>query len=79
LIEQGKVWHQKKQEEIEKQKIRVNQPGGRKESKLSIEEQMVLTLVYLRHHLTFPILGLMFEVSESTAHNFFGSWQNLLR
>jgi hypothetical protein len=40
-------------------------------------EQIVLMLVYLRHHLSFQILGLMFQMSESTAHNIFTYWQKL--
>ena len=40
-------------------------------------EPIVLMLVYLRHHLSFQILGLMFQVSESTAHNIFTYWQKL--
>ena len=40
---------------------------------------MILTLVYLRHHLTFQVLGLLFQVSESTAHNLFNYWQILFR
>lgn len=79
LIEQGKVLDQIKQEKNEKQKKRIIKAGGGKPAKLSIEEQIVLTLVYLRHHLTFQVLGLLFEVSESTAHNLFNYWQDLLR
>ena len=79
LIEQGKLLHQEKQELIEKQKKRIIKMGGGKPSKLLIEEQIVLTLVYLRHHLTFQLLGLLFQVSESTAHNLFNYWQALLR
>ena len=79
LLEQGKFLHQKKQEEKEKQKIRIIKAGGGKSSKLSLEEQMLLTLVYLRHHLTFQVLGLLFQVSESTAHNLFNYWQILFR
>ena len=36
-------------------------------------------LVYLRHHLSFQILGLLFQVSESTAHNLFNYWQNIFQ
>jgi hypothetical protein len=79
LIEQGKLLHQLKQENCEKKKIRIIKAGGGKPAKLSIEEQIVLTLVYLRHNLTFQILGLIFQVSESTAHNLFNYWQVLLR
>jgi Helix-turn-helix of DDE superfamily endonuclease len=37
-----------------------------------------MTLVYLRHHLNFQLLALMFKVSESTANNVFHKWQKLL-
>ena len=78
LIEQGKMLHQIKQESLEKQKKRIVKAGAGKPAKLSIEEQIVLTLVYLRHHLTFQLLGLIFQVSESTAHSLFNYWQDLL-
>ena len=79
LIEQGILLHQIKQEKNEKQKKRIIKAGGGKPAKLSIEEQIVLTVVYLRHHLTFQVLGLLFQVSESTAHNLFNYWQGLFR
>lgn len=79
LIEQGKILHKIRQESIEKQKKRIIKAGGGKPAKLSIEEQIVLSLVYLRHHLTFQVLGLLFHVSESTAHNLFNYWQSILR
>lgn len=77
LIELGKLLHQRNQEKIEKTKIRINQPGSGTHSKLSAEEQIVLMLVYLRHHISFQLLGLIFQVSESTAHNIFTYWQKL--
>lgn len=77
LMALGKLIHRKNQSEIEKTKIRINQPGSGTPPKLSEEEQIVLMLVYLRHHLSFQILGLMFQVSESTAHNIFTYWQKL--
>ena len=70
--------HQIKQEEIEKQKKRVIRPGGGQSPILNLENQIILTLLYLRHYLTFQMLGLMFQVSESTAHNVFSYWQGLL-
>ncbi len=73
----GKLLHQKKKEENEKTKIRINQPGAGSPSLLAEEEQIVLTLVYLRHNLSFQLLGLLFQVSESTAHNIFTYWQTL--
>ncbi len=77
LIALGKLLHQRKKEEVEKTKIRINQPGAGTLSLLSEEDQIVLMLVYLRHHLSFQILGLLFQVSESTAHNIFSYWQKL--
>ena len=79
LIEQGKILHQIKQESIEQHKTRIIKAGGGKPAKLSVEEQIILTIIYLRHHLTFQILGLLFQVSESTAHNLFNYWQSLFR
>ena len=77
LIELGKLLHQRNQEEIEENKPRIIQPGGGRNYKLSEEEQIILMLVYLRQHLTFQVLGLLFQVSESTAHNLFTYWQKL--
>ena len=37
-------------------------------SSLSIEDQLLLTLTYLRQHQTFLQLGEMFSISESYAH-----------
>jgi len=79
LIEQGKLLNQTKQEEVEKNKIRIIKAGGGNNPKLSEEEQIILMLVYLRHHLNFQILGLLFQVSESTAHNLFNYWQKLFQ
>ena len=79
LIEQGKLLNRMKQEEVEKNKIRIIKAGGGNNPKLSEEEQIILMLIYLRHHLSFQILGLLFQVSESTAHNLFNYWQKLFQ
>jgi hypothetical protein len=79
LIEQGKILHQRRQEEIEKSKTRLIKAGGGNHPKLSEEEQIILMLVYLRHHVNFQLLGLLFQISESTAHNFFNYWQNIFQ
>lgn len=78
LIELGKLLNQRKREETEKTKIRINRAGGGNHAKLSEEEQIILMLLYLRHNLSFQLLGLMFKISESTAHNIFNYWQKLL-
>lgn len=74
LIAQAELLHNQKQEEIERNKLRVNKQGGGKKPKLSQKEQILLTLVYLRHSPTFQLLGLQFGVSETTANNIFHYW-----
>ena len=41
LIELGKLLHRRKQEEVEKNKVRINQAGAGNHSKLSESEQIV--------------------------------------
>jgi hypothetical protein len=78
LINYLKLLEEREKQEAEKKKIRINKLGGGREEKISQEEQIILTLIYLRHHLNFQLLGLMFKVSESTANNVFHKWQKLL-
>jgi hypothetical protein len=63
----------------EEGKIRIIKPGGGRKPKLSVTEQILLTLVYLHHLPTFQMLGVQFGVSESTAHNLFHYWSKILR
>jgi len=35
-------------------------------------------LLYLRHYPSFQLLGIMFQISESSAHNIINYWQSLL-
>lgn len=74
LVAQAELIHSQKQEEIEKNKLRVNKKGGGKKPKLSPQEQILLTLVYLRHSPTFQLLGIQFGVSETTANDIFHYW-----
>lgn len=74
LMAQVELRHQQKQEEIERNKLWVNKKGGGKKPKLSKQEQILLTLVYLPHSLTFQLLGLQFGVSETTANDIFHYW-----
>ena len=78
LIESLKLIEKREKEEQEKEQIRINKAGGGRLDKISPEEQIILTLIYLRHHLNFQLLGLMFHISESTANNIFHKWQKLL-
>lgn len=79
LINLASALHNKKQAEVEAQKIRIINKGGGRKVKLSIEEQILLTLVYLRHLTTFQLLGIQFGVSETTANDTFNYWFPLLK
>lgn len=74
LVAKAELIHSQKQEEIERNKLRVNKKGGGKKPKLSPQEQILLTLVYLRHSPTFQLLGIQFGVSETTANDIFHYW-----
>lgn len=59
--------------------MRLIRQGGGSPVKLSVEDQIILTLIYLRQGLTFQMLGLLFQVSESTANTIFHYWQAVFR
>ena len=61
----------------EKEESGINETRGA-QPKLEPEEQIVLTLVYLRQNVTFLVLGLMCQVTESTANNYFHYWLKIL-
>ena len=79
LIENLEQLHNEKQALIESNKTRIISGGGGRKPKLSTEEQIILTLVYLRHMTTFQLLGIQFGVSETTANDIFNYWLPLLR
>jgi hypothetical protein len=79
LLEICRSQHEENQKLKESKKVRLIQAGGGKRPNLALEEQIILTLMYLRQGLTFQVLGLLFEVSESTAHNTFNYWQGVFR
>ncbi|MGJ5633746.1 helix-turn-helix domain-containing protein [Nostoc sp. CALU 1950] len=79
LIRNVEHLHHEKQALLESNKVRIITGGGGRKPKLSIKEQIILTLVYLRHMTTFQLLGIQFGVSESTANDTFNYWLPLLR
>lgn len=79
LIENAERLHYEKQATLESKKVRIISAGGGRKPKLSIKEQIILTLVYLRHMTTFQLLGIQFGVSESTANDTFKYWLTNLR
>lgn len=74
LIQNAERLHSEKQAFREAKKIRVIANGGGRRPKLSVREQIILTLVYLRQMTTFQLLGIQFGVSESTANDTFNYW-----
>jgi hypothetical protein len=78
ILNAERLYHEK-QALLESKKVRIIAGGGGRKPKLSIPEQIILTLVYLRHLTTFQLLGIQFEVSESTANDTFNYWLPNLR
>jgi len=79
LLQNAEQLHHEKQALLESRKIRIISGGGGRKPKLSIKEQIILTLVYLRHMTTFQLLGIQIGVSESTANDAFNYWLPILR
>lgn len=79
LRTQAIALHNQRLAEVEARKVRIIDKGGGRKAKLSIEEQIFLTLIYLRHLTTFQLLGIQFGVSETTANDTFNYWFPLLR
>lgn len=61
----------------EKVENSTNETRGAK-LKLEAEEKIILSLVYLRQNVTFWVFGLMFQVTESMANNYFHYWIKIL-
>lgn len=79
LLQNAERLHHEKQALLEAKKVRIIAGGGGRKPKLSLPEQIILTLVYLRHMTTFQLLGIQFRVSESTANDTFNYWLPILR
>lgn len=78
LIKQVIALHTQAESQAELKKTRIIKKGGGRKRKLSLEEQILLTLVYLRQFTTFQLLGIQFGVSETTANDTFNYWFPLL-
>jgi DDE superfamily endonuclease/Helix-turn-helix of DDE superfamily endonuclease len=79
LLSEAEKLHNQKQLTREQKKTRIIKGGGGRQPKLSINDQVILTLVYLHHLPTFQMLGVQFGVSESAAHYIFHYWLGILR
>ena len=78
LIKQAIALHAQTQLEGESREKRIIKKGGGRNTKLSLSEQILLTLIYLRQLTTFQLLGIQFGVSETTANDRFNYWFPLL-
>ena len=78
LIQIAKKINEIHQKNVSEKKTLLIRPGGGSKPKLLVEDQILLTLIYLRQGLTFQMLGVHFHVSESTAYNYFSYWQEIL-
>ncbi len=67
----------KKQAELEK--IRVNKKGAGRPKNLLAEQEICLTLFYLRQMPIFEVLGMMFEISGTSSNDIFHYWLSILR
>jgi hypothetical protein len=79
LVEEAQLLDEKQQEDIESTTRRLIAKGSGRKPKLSIRNQILLTLIYLRQYPTFQMLGLQFGVSESTANDTFHYWLPILQ
>ena len=78
LFNKLEIEHQKREEIKEAKKKRINAKGGGRKREISNLNEVLLTLYYIRHNISFQNLGIMFDLSESKAHTTFHYWSNLL-
>ncbi|MGB7518239.1 MAG: transposase family protein [Spirulinaceae cyanobacterium] len=79
LVKLGEQRHIKKQEELEKKKVRLIAAGGGRKTQMNPDTGVCLCLFYLRHKPTFEVLGLLFDVSRTKANNTFNYWLEIIR
>lgn len=79
LIKNAQQLDEQKKEKINKTKKLLIKKGGGRKKKLTSEDEIILTLYYWHHFPTFQVLGINFGVSESTAHEIFHYWIDILR
>jgi len=79
LIKQAEVRHKELQAQREKKKVPINAIGGGRKPKLTMAEEICLSLFYLRQIPTFEILGMHFDISKTEANDTFHYWLKVLR
>jgi hypothetical protein len=71
LITQAENLYDRQKIERELQKTRIIKPGSGRPPKLTLADQILLTLVYLHHLPTFQILGYNLELANQPLIIFF--------
>ncbi|VEP15458.1 transposase [Hyella patelloides LEGE 07179] len=79
LIKQAIAKNKERKKAAEDHKIRVNKKGAGRAKNLSEEAEICLTFFYLRQMPIFEVLGIMFDVSRTTANDLFHYWLPILR
>jgi DDE superfamily endonuclease/Helix-turn-helix of DDE superfamily endonuclease len=79
LVEVAKNEEERTRLAQEAQKIRINKKGGGRPKKLTKEEEICLCIFYLRHLVTFKILGMQFNISKTEANDTFNYWIKIIR
>ena len=78
LVQQAELSHQERKAHREKSKARVNAPGGGRKPKLTVAEEVCLSLFYLRQMPTSEVLGMHFDISKTEANDTFHYWLKIL-
>ncbi len=78
LIQQAIAMDQQRKKEAELQKVRVNKKGAGRTKNLSADEEICLSLFYLRQMPIFEVLGMMFDVSRTSSNDIFHYWLPIL-
>ncbi|WP_445242704.1 helix-turn-helix domain-containing protein [Microcoleus sp. S28C3] len=63
---------------MEHKKTKIIKTGGEKPRKLTVAKEILLTLVNLHQLPILQILGVQFDVSETTANDIFHPWLDVL-
>lgn len=79
LVTLAEERHLRKQAEIENKKVRIIARGGGRKPEMTPSFGVCLCLVYLRQKPIFEILGLLFDISKTTANDSFNYWVEILR
>ena len=79
LIKQASALDEQRRKAAEDHKVRVNKKGAGRAKNLSEEAEICLTLFYLRQMPIFEVLGIIFDVSRTTANEIFHYWLPILR